>query len=78
MPRRPTCRWSTPSLDARAVPATLLRDTLVLVPSVDQGAVELLAVRVAGPVLLVRIQRDGTGLPARIKDREAVFRRIRR
>ncbi|MFN7985609.1 MAG: nucleotide excision repair endonuclease [Vicinamibacterales bacterium] len=57
----------TPSLDARAVPATLLRDTLVLVPSVDQGAVELLAVRVAGPVLLVRIQRDGTGLPARIK-----------
>ncbi|MFN7984383.1 MAG: nucleotide excision repair endonuclease [Vicinamibacterales bacterium] len=56
-----------PSLDARAVPATLLRDTLVLLPSVDEGAVELLAVRVAGPVLLVRIQRDGTGLPARIK-----------
>lgn len=56
-----------PSLDARAVPATLLRDTLVVLPSIDDQAVELLAVRVDGPVLQVRVPRDGTGLAARIK-----------
>ena len=56
-----------PSLDARAVPSTLLRDTLIVLPSVDDQAVELLAVRVDGPVLLVRVPRDGSGLPARIK-----------
>lgn len=58
---------SAPSLDTRAVPSTLLRDTLVVLPSIDEDAVELLAVRADGPVLLVRVRRDGSGLTARIK-----------
>jgi predicted GIY-YIG superfamily endonuclease len=57
---------SAPVLDRRAVPPTLLRDTLLVLPSADVDAVQLLATRLAGPVLMQRAARDGRGLSARI------------
>lgn len=61
-----------PAMDRRVVPALLLRDTLLVLPSAAEGAVELLAARVDGTVLLQRVAREGTGLAARA----AVMRRF--
>lgn len=55
-----------PSLDTRAVPPALLRDTLVVLPSAEDGAAELLGVRVDGRIRLLRVPRAATGLAARI------------
>jgi len=55
---------SEPSIDTRAVPAALLRDTLVVLPSASADSVELLGVRMNGAVLLLRARRDGSGLAA--------------
>ena len=57
---------SAPALDTRAVPATLLRDTIVVLPSASADSVELLGVRVNGAVLLLRAMRNSTGIAARI------------
>ena len=56
---------SAPAMDRRAIPALLLRDTLLVLPSAAEGAVELLAVRMDATVLLQRALREGTGLAAR-------------
>lgn len=56
----------TPHEDGRAVPAAIRRDTVVVLPSAVEGAVELLAVRMSGPVAQVRVRRDGTGLRAAV------------
>ncbi len=56
---------SAPAMDRRAIPGVLLRDTLLVLPSASEGAVELLAARVDGTVLLQRASRDGKGLAAR-------------
>jgi predicted GIY-YIG superfamily endonuclease len=55
-----------PALDSRAVPAALLRDTIVVLPSASADSVELLGVRVNGAVRLLRARRDGTGISARV------------
>jgi predicted GIY-YIG superfamily endonuclease len=52
-----------PSLDSRAVPPALVRDTIVVLPSSAEQAVELLAARVDGRVWLQRAARSGAGLP---------------
>lgn len=57
---------SAPALDRRAIPALLIRDTLAVLPSSADAAVELLAVRADGAVLMQRAARDGTGLAARV------------
>ena len=57
---------SLPVFESRALPPSLLRDAIVVLPSADDASVELLAVRAAGPVMLVRASRDGTGLTARV------------
>jgi predicted GIY-YIG superfamily endonuclease len=56
-----------PALDTRAIPAALLRDTLVVLPSAEEGCVELLGARRSGPVLLQRVRRDGVGLAAALR-----------
>lgn len=53
-----------PALDTRAVPASIVRDSLLVLRSVEDGAVELLAVRSNGAVLMHRVSRDGRGLAA--------------
>jgi predicted GIY-YIG superfamily endonuclease len=63
-----------PSLDTRAVPASLLRDTIVVLPSAAADAIELLAARGSGPVRIERVTRDGAGLAARAGDLFRFFR----
>lgn len=52
----------TPQGDTRAVPEALRRDSVVVLPSAAEDAVELLATRVTGRVMLVRVRRDSKGL----------------
>ncbi len=56
---------SAPAMDRRAVPEALRRDTLLVLPSASEGAVELLAARAEGTVLLQQASREGKGLAAR-------------
>jgi hypothetical protein len=51
-----------PSLETRAIPDRLLRDVIVVVPSVDAKAAELVAARADGEWLIVRTARDGSDL----------------
>jgi predicted GIY-YIG superfamily endonuclease len=48
--------------DLRPLSARMVRDVVVLLPSVDPDAVELVAARTAGPTLLLRTSRDGRDL----------------
>jgi predicted GIY-YIG superfamily endonuclease len=56
----------SPSFETRAVPPSLLRDTLVVLPSSEPNAAELLGARVTGDVCLLRTGRDARGLAARV------------
>jgi predicted GIY-YIG superfamily endonuclease len=51
-----------PALDTRVVPRALLRDLIVVVPSVEEDAVELVAVRADGPWMILRTRRNGADL----------------
>jgi hypothetical protein len=53
-----------PVLNRRAIPRTLVRDVIVVAPSVDAESVELVAARVDGHVMLERTPRNGGGLDA--------------
>ena len=46
----------------RPLPARVVRDVIVLLPSVEPDAVELLAARVGGATLMLRTGRDGHSL----------------
>ena len=54
----------TPSLETRAIPPALIRDVIVVVPSVDPAVAELVAARADGGWLIVRSPRDGSHLKA--------------
>jgi hypothetical protein len=47
-----------PALRRRAIPRALVRDVVILVPSVDAESAELVAARADGDVMLVRAQRS--------------------
>ena len=49
----------TPVLETRAIPAALVRDVILVVPSVDPAAAELVAARADGGWLIMRSPRDG-------------------
>jgi predicted GIY-YIG superfamily endonuclease len=51
-----------PALHTRVVPRALLRDLIVVVPSVEEDAVELVAVRADGPWMIQRTRRNGADL----------------
>ena len=51
-----------PNLETRAIPATLVRDVIVVVPSVDPESAELVAARADGGWLIARTPRDGSQL----------------
>src|SRR5207244_9471264 len=54
---------ASPQLDARAIPQALLRDTVVLVPSVEDDSVELVGARVEdGGWMIQRTRRSGADL----------------
>jgi predicted GIY-YIG superfamily endonuclease len=51
-----------PDLDARALPRTLVRDVLVLLPSIEPDSVELVGASVDGRTMLQRTRRNGADL----------------
>jgi predicted GIY-YIG superfamily endonuclease len=51
-----------PSIDTRAIPDALVRDTLVIVPSVEDDSLELVAARADGPLMIQRTRRNGRDL----------------
>jgi predicted GIY-YIG superfamily endonuclease len=61
---QPTVNVQTgpPDLDRRAVPAGLVRDVVVVLPSVEADSVELVAARPEGRWMIQRTRRDGSDL----------------
>jgi predicted GIY-YIG superfamily endonuclease len=53
-----------PAAVPRTIPRALVRDVLVIVPSIDEESVELIAARVDGDWMLQRTRRDGRDLIA--------------
>lgn len=51
---------ATPSLETRAIAASLIRDTVLLLPSVDLDAAEIVAARTDGATMLQRVRRAGS------------------
>jgi hypothetical protein len=51
-----------PRLATRAIPAALVRDVIVVVPSVETDSAELVAARADGAWLMQRTRRDGADL----------------
>ncbi len=52
-----------PALTTRELPRALVRDVIVLVPSVEADSVEMVAARVDGAWLMQRTRRSGADLP---------------
>jgi hypothetical protein len=52
-----------PELGTRGVPRALVRDVIVVVPSVEQDSAELVAARMDGGWLIQRTRRSGADLP---------------
>jgi hypothetical protein len=63
-----------PDLDTRQLPSALLRDVLVLVPSVEEDSVELLGARVDGGWMLQRTRRSGADLGVHARRIRKFFR----
>jgi predicted GIY-YIG superfamily endonuclease len=51
-----------PQLDTRALPESIVRDVLLVLPSVDPESVELVGARVDGPWMIQRTRRSGADL----------------
>jgi len=51
-----------PSLDTRAIPRSLARDVIVVLPSIEDDSVELVAARPSGEWMLQRTRRSGDDL----------------
>lgn len=64
---------AAPSLDTRAIPSALLRDTLLVLPSAGADDAVLIAARPDGPVLMRTIDRDGTALRTRVRELRQFF-----
>ncbi len=61
---QPTVNVQTaaPTLDARALPSSIVRDVIVLLPSIEADSVELIAARADGPWMMQRTRRNGADL----------------
>jgi predicted GIY-YIG superfamily endonuclease len=53
---------AAPALDTRAIPSTLVRDVIVVVPSVEIDSAEIVAARKDGDCLTLRTRRSGVDL----------------
>src|SRR5262249_20053542 len=54
---------AAPSLVRRAIPRSLMHDVIVIVPSVEEDSVELVAAKVDGRTFIQRTRRNGVDLP---------------
>src|SRR5262245_19037090 len=53
---------AAPELSTRDLPTALVRDVLVVVPSIEEDSAEIIAARVDGPCLIQRTRRNGADL----------------
>jgi len=51
-----------PALDTRAIPAALVRDVVLVLPSIETDSAEIVASRVDGDCLMLRTRRSGVDL----------------
>src|SRR5262245_30825005 len=51
-----------PDPDTREIPAALIRDTIVVAPSIETDSVELVAAQASGPWMIQRTRRNGADL----------------
>ena len=65
-----------PALHTRDVPRALVRDVLVLVPSVEEESVELIAARPAGTWMIQRTRRSGADLAVHAQRVMRFFRSV--
>ena len=66
---------AAPTLATRAIPRSLLQDVVLLVPSVDSEAAELVAARTDGATLMRRTQRNGDELARHSRELWTFFTR---
>jgi hypothetical protein len=66
---------AAPTLATRAIPPSLVQDVVVLVPSIDPGAAELVAARHDGGLMLYRTQRNGAELARHSRELWRFFRK---
>src|SRR5581483_962939 len=66
---QPTVNVQTaaPALDTRAIPGALVKDVILIVPSVEEDSAELVAVRPSGAWMMQRTRRNGVDLPVHTK-----------
>jgi predicted GIY-YIG superfamily endonuclease len=62
-----------PALDTRAIPETIVRDVVAILPSIEDDSVELVAARTAGAWLIQRTRRNGADLAVHSKRLRAFF-----
>jgi predicted GIY-YIG superfamily endonuclease len=65
-----------PALETREVPRALVRDVLVLVPSVEEDSVELVAARADGGWMMQRTRRSGADLAVHAQRVMRFFRSV--
>lgn len=63
-----------PALDARAIPDTLVRDVVLILPSVEEDSVELIAACADGGWMIQRTRRSGADLAVHAKRLRRFFR----
>jgi predicted GIY-YIG superfamily endonuclease len=68
---------AAPELSTRDLPSALVRDVLVVVPSVEDDSAEIIAARVDGPCLIQRTRRNGADLAVHSTRLVKFFRRSR-
>ena len=66
---------AAPRLATRAIPPSLVQDVVLLVPSIDPDAAELVAARQGGATMLHRVQRSGAELTQRSRELWRFFTR---
>jgi GIY-YIG catalytic domain len=66
---------AVPTFGARAIPASLVRDVILLVPSSDSDAAQIVAARADGATLLQRTLRSGVDLARHSRHLWGFFRR---
>lgn len=65
---------AAPRLKTRAIPSALVRDVVILMPSIDPGAAELVAARATGATMLQRTPRSGAALSHHCRQLWTFFR----
>jgi len=67
-----------PAIDTRAIPAALVRDVIVVVPSIEADSAELVAARPDGAWMMQRTRRSGVDLAVHVQRLWRFFFGLRR